>query len=258
MKSYRLPFLFILLIAVLSFSSCLNSDSESQFDWYEPMTVSEDRLTMIGDYTNNRYYIQNSDILQLVDNNNAPTGEYVKRGVFYVKFMDGESINDQKKEYKVNIFTLSAYPVKNMTMMSDTIEHSNKFYKLGRECWAVNGYINVAFAPTYKSGEKLSINDFNLYIEKVEGSTIHLVLNHNISEVENPTYYEDYLLISFKMPSKYEVLHKFPDLEFIDSSNTELNPNGYSDLVNIKVTAKGLNDSTQETNTFQARLDMGY
>ena len=85
-----------------------------------------------------------------------------------------------------------------------------------------------------------------------------LVLNHNISEVENPTYYEDYLLISFKMPSKYEVLHKFPDLEFIDSSNTELNPNGYSGLVNIKVTAKGLNDSTQETNTFQARLDMGY
>ena len=254
MKRIHFASLIILLVAVFTFSSCLDSDSESNWDYAGYMTVDNLMGTYIlkPDFSSYTFIPSNPDKLQFVDKENNPTGEYLKRGFIVIKFAEEEVFPQEGKErYNVNIVSVErALNVKEMKK-PELVEESNPLYQLGgkNQFWADNGYVNVSFYPTYEQGkaDELDINDFDLFLDKVsdDNKTLFLRFNHSIAKVEKPINHPYLELTSFKLPSRGQIQNEFPDLEFFGSKN---------DSVRVKVTALGPNERELESPEFNIKL----
>ena len=249
MKRIHFISLVILLSSVFTFTSCLDSDNESNYDVAGFMTLENfmSVYSLKPDFSDHYFVPSNPEILKLVDKDGKPTDEYMKRGRVYVKFVEGEVFpQDGKKSYKVNIIGADMnLPVQSMEKPENE-ELSNPLYKFGSDFWGSNGYINISFYPTHEKDEKLEIEDFDLYMDKVSNNTLYLKLNHSIAKVENPVY-SDYGLgyyFSYSLPSKYEIMDRFPDLGFGKDGNT----------IKVKVTASGMNERELESSEFEVVL----
>lgn len=255
MKKIHLTSLIILFLAVFTFSSCLDSDNESSWDYVGYMTVEEDymgRHILKPDFSPYTFTPTNPDGLQFVDKENKPTGKYLKRGFIVIKFAEGEVFPQEGKDrYNVNI--VGVEKVLNVKEMKkpELVEESNPLYQLGGkdQFWADNGYVNVSFYPTYEQGkgDELDINDFDLFLDKVsdDNKTLFLRFNHSIARVEKPINYQYLELTSFKLPSGGQIQSEFPNLEFFGSNN---------DSVRVKITALGPNERELESSEFNIKL----
>ncbi|NMA75354.1 MAG: hypothetical protein GX963_14655 [Bacteroidales bacterium] len=256
MKKNRLTSLIVLLVAVFTFSSCLDSDSESSWDYANYMTVVDyDYMgtpsELRPDFFPYIFTPINPEVLKLYNKEEESKG-YLKRGFIVVKLVEGEDFSQKDKtRYDVKIVGIeNVLNVKNM-QKPELVEGSNALYQFGpkEQFWGDNGYINVAFYPTYErgKGEELDIDDFDLFLDKVsdDNKTLLLRFNHSIPQVKEPINYERLVLTSFTLPSRGQIQSEFPNLEFFGSTN---------DSIRVKVTALGPNERELESSEFNIKL----
>lgn len=253
MKRIHFISLVILLSSVFTFTSCLDSDNESNYDLRAFMTYDSGFMgsgVLKPDGSNFIFTPTNPGLLKLFDKDGKPTGEYMKRGYVYVKFIEGEVFpQDDKNDYKVEIVGASILlSVKEMSMHKpEIVEDSNPLYQLENSdyrSWVSNGYFNILFYPTYDKVENLKIEDFDLFIDKVENNTLYLRLNHSITKVEEPAYSPQvFHFMSFKhYLSKSHLLSEYPDLKPDDKN-----------VIKVKILAKGVYGDL-ESSTFEMLL----
>lgn len=250
MKRIHFISLVILLFSVFTFSSCLDSDNESSFDWGGYVTLdSYMGYTLKPDFSDYSFIPSNPEVLKIVDKDNKPTGEYMERGYVLVKFAEGEVFPQEgKKSYNVSIFDASLLFTKEMSMDEpEIVEDSNPIYQLETtygKAWVSNGYFNVPFIPTYDKRENIKLEDFDLYVEGVKDNILYLRLNHSITKIDNPIPTENIsLLISFKHHlTKSYLLTKYSGLQPDEK-----------DIIQVKIIAKGLNKDI-ETEAFDMLL----
>ena len=253
MKRIHFISLVILLSSVFTFTSCLDSDNESSFDLGGYMTIDDSYMgyTLKPDFSDYSFIPSNPEVLKIVDKDI----ERIERGYFRVKFAEGEVFpQDGKDLYNVSIFDFLLLFTKDMSMHKpEIVEDSNPLYQILQnstensydKTWESNGYFNVLFYPTYDKIENIKVDDFDLFVDKVENNILFLRLNHSITKVDNPIPSENrYLLMSFKHHlSKSQLLSQFPELE-IDEKN----------IVKVKIIAKGMTEKTLESSTFDMLL----
>lgn len=247
MKRIHFISLVILLSSVFTFTSCLDSDNESSFDWSGYVTLdSYMGYTLKPDFSDYSFIPSNPEVLKIVDKDNKPTGEYMERGYVLVKFAEGEVFPQEgKNSYNVSIFDASLLFTKEMSMYEPEIEeNSNSIYQLETtygKAWVSNGYFNVPFIPTYDKRENIKLEDFDLFVDDVKDNILYLRLNHSITKIDNPIPTENIsLLISFRHHlTKSYLLTKYPQLQPDEK-----------DIIKVKIIAKGPNKD-METEAFK-------
>ncbi|NLZ73619.1 MAG: hypothetical protein GX905_07365, partial [Bacteroidales bacterium] len=115
--------------------------------------------------------------------------------------------------------------------------------------WGTNGYVNVAFYPTYESGKEneFNINDFDLFFDKVsaDNKVLYLRLNHSIPKVENFNYDSNTPFLTSFIFDSSKLEEKFPELETFGTAN---------DSIRAQITALGLNGEDLKSPEFVIKL----
>ena len=179
MKKLKFIAVIAAFMSVIGFSSCM-SDTESQYDLMDYMTVSEDlmgRVCLVGDYTGLTFYPANSSIMSALQMND---GSYYKRAYAGVKL--AEEYSGTKKNYTIsNLYVASAIPYMDFNLRQDTLKGDYGFNALNK-IWAKTGYVNVDFNVNVESGNIASFyDDIHMYVTKVSNDTLYTKLRYEKS-----------------------------------------------------------------------------
>ena len=197
MKQMKFFLLALTVLMGVSFTSCMDNDNESPYDYLYYMTVQEGFLGDITLLSDEGYKFQPSNPVAL----KTTSGEYVERALVGLKFPEGTQLTaDKAVTYPAEIVAAQSLYTKNMCNMPDTIQHEYPLVSLDKGAWAANGYLTLAFAY---NGYPSSPNSFDLVPEKAEGNVLTVSLKHSYGKenVNNPLG----AFMCFKIPSIPEI-----------------------------------------------------
>lgn len=197
MKKMKFIAVIAAFMGVIGFSSCM-SDTESQYDLMDYMTVTEDmmgRVCLVGDYTGLTFYPANASVmsgLQLSD------GSYYKRAYAGAKLV--EEFSQTKKTYTIsNLYVSSAIPYLNFNLRKDTLQGDSGFNGLNK-IWARTGYVNVDFNVNVLNKNIASFyNDIHMYITKASNDTLYTKLRYEEPTETGQNYT---IFVSFGLPKQ--------------------------------------------------------
>lgn len=228
-----------------TFTSCLNSDSESSWDGYAYGTVDLSYLLVDGGL---KFYPTNMSTLK--DSN----GELPERVFFSYKLVEGQEITEGKTNYDISIVSFASLPVRRLTADPDTIgnvsgvpvgEGQGISQFTSNSVWAYNGYFNLGFVTSYDS--KTSFDHFDLFPNDVIDGVLYMRLHQNQKIVSTSGNIE--LLMSFKPFTKMELSDqledKYADLNFFGTA---------SDSVKVVVVADNGSGSTIKTSAVGVKV----
>ncbi|KAA6321362.1 hypothetical protein EZS27_028980 [termite gut metagenome] len=241
---------FVIAVAIfvgIAFESCYSGENENVWDGYDYVTIIEggvfgEYITLLGDFSGCTFIPSNPGFLQL------QTNEYPERARIFYKLVKDEVIIEGKTEYKIEIVSCDLLlPVKDFSSTKDIsgLTTTPLIQLDAQNTWAVNDYINISFI--YSTNGKTTVQNFDLFAEKVENSTLSVKLIHLEDVV---TGFEGQGLISFYIPSFIELSELYPSLNLSDA----LIPFGENkDSIYIKVTAEG-NDKALELDPIKVKI----
>ena len=197
MKKLKFIAVIAAFMSVIGLSSCM-SDTESQYDLMDYMTVSEDlmgRVCLVGDYTGLTFYPANSSIMSALQMNDA---SYYKRAYAGVKL--AEEYSGTKKNYTIsNLYVASDIPYMDFNLRHDTLKGDYGFNALNK-IWAKTGYVNVDFNVNVESGNIASFyDDIHMYVRKVSNDTLYTKLRYEKSAAFGQNYT---IFVSFGLPKQ--------------------------------------------------------
>jgi hypothetical protein len=205
----RVSFLVsVLLSAVigLSFTSCLNSEGDSSWDYAAYVTVP-DMYPYYGLLDDNGYTFNPTNPSALAYANQPDT--YVQRALVYLKLAEGEQFVEGKLSYKVTIVDATGIPTEEFNTRPDTLTHDYGLRGLS-EAWGINGYINVGISFNYDESAKLGMEQmFDAYDTKLSNDTMYVKLQQSSGGGDN-AYQSATYLMSFKAPERYELIGRHP------------------------------------------------
>lgn len=191
-------------LSVVSFSSCLDSDSTS-YDFYDYVTVSQDymgRTCLIGDFSDVTMYPLNSSVLSPLLMND---GSYYKKA--YVGIKLAEEYNPTKKEFNISeIYVSSVIPYTSFNTRKDTLTGDFGLSNLNK-VWAKAGFVNVEFGVDVETANISSFyKDIHMYVTGAQADTLYTKLRY----VKPTTTGQNYIVLtSFELPkysSEYYML----------------------------------------------------
>lgn len=245
MKQIKIALTAILAIIMgTTFTSCLDSDSGPEtFSDFVTVNMSLGIPTSLkGDEKSYTYTPSSFEYLKYSD------GSYTKRALIYFQLADGEVITEGKTSYNIVITGVYQDLIGSEFCEEDTLTHKPGVPFVSLEnYWGANGYLTVQFGANYNSSST-HLGLFNMYVdvEKTEGSTLYVRLNHNedLSNYSGSTY----IYRSFLIPSKSEI-------EALKEDNPEFNLDYMTnDTVNVKIVALKSAGEELESKSFKIKI----
>lgn len=254
MKRMKIALIAILAVVMgTTFTSCLNSDSESSWDFGD---TASGFASMYGEY-----FVCDTYGYTIYPTNAAavfPKG-LPERAIVYFKLKEGEVLTEGKTSYEAAIVDAFEITVKEFCDRKDTlsIDTEDTEYGKGSPIFSqiaqpipFKNYLNVAFVAAV-SEQKFSWDYFNMYPEKADGNTLYVTL-HQDEVTENEAYTLMSLpIMNFIIPEadKLEAMlgtEEYDKLTFFGSGN---------DSINIVISAKsGSNDNTVSSKPGKIRI----
>ena len=227
---------FSLILLVVGFSSCLNSDDT-------PMRLGS-FVTLNSLYpgdpiliTDEGYKLSPTNPNALMRRTEGGEASYPTRASIVFELADGAEHFDPETVNSVTIVQALEIPTKTMSPKHDVDE---KFYisKLGNIS-AGNGYVTLLDFVFNTTEKELSENGvlkmFNMYIDRVDKDTLFINFVREVQEEEGFAM-ERAGFMSVQLPHRIELQSNYPDIELS------------GDSVNVKIVSKGRLDEWLKTN----------
>lgn len=237
MKTKRIKSLAvaIALLMGISFTSCLNSNNESSWDFVQSVTIRSymGSVYMLGD-DGITYYPTNPDLLKISSTDGSP--KYGERAFLTLKYVDEATNGATAGSRNVTIVGGRFISVKSFCDSPDTIKTTIPLVSLNA-AGGVNGYITVNFNYNY-TGSKV---DFDLYPEKVEGDLLTLRFKQTYGK-DSYGGTSSLELYSYRIPS-FSILQS----QLEDRSLGELTP--VNDSIYVTIVGTGSNNTDLTLNS---------
>ena len=251
----RLSFFSVLALILVSFTfvSCLSSGKGMKYDAFDYMTVRSDGVTiyeMIGDSNGQIYIPENPESLQMRDKNGIVS--YPERARIFFTFVKDASAGKKSmtpKRIKIEATDLFL-PVKEFNFEKDTLiekklDHS--FTDVAQP-WGASNYITFIYSYDHES--KTTLDNFDLYVEEVNESTIKLRFNdsRNFDDLQQNL-----------VPGLGAVSYELPDRMYFNRLNPNFEPFGpNNDSIHVQVEANIRNEGVKSFKKFTMKLGRSY
>lgn len=224
MKHFKFLMVALTLVIGGAFTSCMNSDNESNYDAGSFVNVTEFMGTVFLTSDNGITLIPtNPEMLKI-------NSKYVERAFIYYKYQTGVIYDPAVTEYRITIVGGQGVIVQNFTLRPDTLVNSYPISNFA--VGVVPGYLNVSSILYYNSTDvalEMYIDTANVNVAKNEMPVI-LQYTKGGTEYGSGNSYNDYR--SWRLSNG-----------IISVAGLGLNP---SDSVTINVKALGSNSSIVE------------
>lgn len=215
-----------LMMAVLTvfmgttLTSCLDSGDSRQM-YAKSVTISDGFLGGLSVVSDDGFTLN-------VTNSSAMSGTLdgetftPKRALMYYYLAEGETIEENKTQYKVEFAGYGFYAEAVKDFNYEALDTETKVY-INTDRWLNfgNGYLDVAFiTPRLKD---YTNNDIKLCVVGVDGQTIKMKMMNSV-EIEdndnNATIIESWL--SFRAPNRETISNMYKDIEFLGANKDSI------------------------------------
>lgn len=256
MKRMKIALMAVFAIVMgTTFTSCLNSDNESVYDFYDVVTYTDYSAygrAFICDTYGYTVYPTNGNSL-------FGSGDYPERACLYFKLKEGEVLTEGKTSYEAAIVPEYSYAitVKEFCDKKDTLNIDNEDTEYGKgsptfsaiaQPTPTNNYLNVIFKAAV-SQQKSHMQYFNIYPEKAEGNTLYVTL-HQDEVTENETSVSAEIFMNFRLPQAYKLKDMLGDLEY--EKLEFFGPK--NDSINIVINAKSSGNNLVSSKAGKVRI----
>lgn len=251
----RLSLFSVLALILVSFTlvSCLSSGDSLKYDALDYMTIKSDGVTiyeMIGDSNGQIYIPSNPEFLQMRDKNGIVSYPERARVYFsYEKDADTGKKSMTTKRIKIEASDLFL-PIKEFNFQKDTLIEKNLNHTFSdiAQPWGASNYIT--FIYTYDHERKTTIDNFDLYVEEVDESTIKLRFNdsRNFDDLQQNL-----------VPGLGAVSFELPDRMYFHRYNPNFKPFGpNNDSIKVQVKANIRNQGVKSLKEFTMKIGRSY
>lgn len=227
----KLSTLFVALVSVFTFSSCLDNDDNSNYATYRSyVTITGNDMlgyTFYADF-GSKLIPTTASILEVLP---GLSKSGVKRA--YIAFDLASATENGKnleagKEYQIIVrndysanYAIPTYETVMSTEVTDSLHTKNgQINEVNRNIWAINGYVNAQLTLKYDPSKQFYLNTY--YTENdidIANNTLNLNLYYNSnSEYTNN---QGSSIFSFKLPEQLEYSFTTDSINLVLSAITE-------------------------------------
>lgn len=243
----KLSTLLVALVSAFTFSSCLNSDDNSNYPTYRSyVTITGDKYlgyTFYADFGSILVPSSASDqsVLNIIE-------EYKAKRAYIAFDLTSETENGKDleagKEYHITVrpdYTTFIVPTYNSIMsreVTDTLHTNNKYINdVNKSIWAINGYVNAQLTIGYDPNKRFYLNTF--YTENdidITNNTLHLNLYYN-NNTEYPNS-QGSSIFSFRLPEQVAYNFTTDSINLVLKAITEQGSKELTKVAECKVAKK--------------------